>query len=190
MAVLSSMQEKTDEDVAQAVQRGDVEAYGVLVERYSERMLRYARRFLLNPEDSQDLVQDVFIKVYENIRSFDPSRRFSPWIYRIAHNEFVNAIRKRKREPLSYFDLDTLFPHPIAKETADRDASEQETRRALEKSLAVLDPKYREPLVLYYFEEMSYQEIADVLRIPVATVGVRLNRGKALLKKNYVTHYG
>lgn len=178
------MSERTDEEIAVEVQKGDVEAFRVLVERYEAKMDRYAKRFLFAQDDAKDLLQEIFIKVYVNIRSFDAERRFSPWIYRIAHNEFVNALKKKKkdRETLSLFFVDVLFPHPIAKETADEESVRREIKKVLESSLDKLDTKYREPLVLYYLEDMDYKEIADILRIPVSTVGVRLQRGKILLK--------
>ena len=174
---------RTDEEIASAVQDGDAAAFGQLMERYGTRMSRYARRFLFGYEDAEDQVQEVFLKAYANIRSFDASRKFSSWLYRIAHNEFINAIKKRGREPVSFLDPDTIFPHPIAKERTDDEAEARETRALLERGLSSLDPKYREPLVLFHYEEMDYREIADILHIPVATVGVRLNRGRAALKK-------
>jgi RNA polymerase sigma-70 factor (ECF subfamily) len=175
----------TDEQIAARVQKGDAESFRVLVERYEAKIMRYAKRFLFAPDEAKDLLQEVFIKAYVNIRSFDIDRRFSPWIYRIAHNEFVNALKKKKKEKdnLSLFYVDILFPHPIAKETADDPASRHETAALLEGSLDQLGSKYREPLVLYYLEDMDYKEIAEVLRIPISTVGVRLQRGKVLLKK-------
>ncbi|HEY4525995.1 MAG TPA: sigma-70 family RNA polymerase sigma factor [Candidatus Paceibacterota bacterium] len=177
--------DKTDEEVVVLVRGGDVDAFGTIVERYEQKLLRYARRFLFGADDAKDLVQDVFIKAYANLQSFDVSRRFSPWLYRVAHNEFLNVIKSRRgKETFSLFDIDILFPHPIAQETADARANSQEIRDWMEKSLKSLDAKYREPLVLYYFEEMSYQEVADILQIPVSTVGVRLGRGRALLKKS------
>ena len=173
----------TDEAAARAVQLGDTAAFGTLMERYGPKMSRYARRFLFGYEDAEDQVQEVFLRAYANIRSFDPERKFSSWLYRIAHNEFINAIRKRGREPVSFLDPDTIFPHPVAKERADGEAEAHETRALLDRGLSKLDPKYREPLVLFHYEEMDYREIAEILRIPVATVGVRLNRGRAALKK-------
>jgi RNA polymerase sigma-70 factor (ECF subfamily) len=177
--------ELTDEQIAELVQKGDVESFGILVERYEPKMTRYAKRFLFGPDEAKDLVQEIFIKTYVNIRSFDADRRFSPWIYRIAHNEFVNALKKKKKEKgnISLFYVDVLFPHPIARETADEGSSRREIKEVLDGSLDKLDPKYRETLVLYYLEDMDYKEIAEVLRIPVSTVGVRLQRGKALLRK-------
>ena len=177
--------ELTDEQIAEQVQKGDTESFKVLVERYEPKMTRYAKRFLFGAEEAKDLVQEVFIKSYVNIRSFDIDRRFSPWIYRIAHNEFVNALKKKKKEKnnLSLFYVDVLFPHPIAKETADDPVNRHEVAALLEGSLEELGSKYREPLVLYYLEDMDYREIAEILRIPISTVGVRLQRGKTLLKK-------
>jgi RNA polymerase sigma-70 factor (ECF subfamily) len=175
--------QKTDEDIAREVQAGNAQEFAALIDRYEAKLIRYGRRFLSSNDEVQDAVQEAFIKAYVNLRSFDPSRRFSPWIYRIAHNEFVNAIKKRGKENVSLSDFDTVFPHPVARETADEAATTSELRRFLDARLHGLDPKYREPLVLYYFEEMDYKEIADVLHIPVATVGVRLKRGKDMLKK-------
>src|SRR3989344_800352 len=177
--------DKTDEEVARLVQKGDIESFGVLVGRYEAKIARYAGKFLLNGEDAKDLAQEVFIKAYVNIQSFDANRKFSSWLYRIAHNEFINAIRKRSRMPALSFDFDAIFPHPVAKETADSEANRRDLKETLDKCLDKLDAKYREPLVLYYFEEMSYQEISEILEIPVSTVGVRLRRGKETLKNIY-----
>jgi RNA polymerase sigma-70 factor, ECF subfamily len=175
---------KTDEEIVALVQQGNVEAFRPLVERYEPKIMRYAERFLFDRDRAKDLVQEVFIKAYVNIKSFDTKRRFSPWVYRIAHNEFVNAIKKDKREAtVSLFQFDVLLPHPIAKETASGDLERREIKTLLTRSLAALDPKYREPLTLYYLEEMNYKEIADILRVPVSTVGIRLQRGKAALRK-------
>jgi RNA polymerase sigma-70 factor (ECF subfamily) len=178
------MPELSDEIIAQHVQEGEQQAFGTLVERYEQKLLRYARKFLFDPEESRDVVQEVFIKAYTNIKSFKTDQRFSPWIYRIAHNEFINRGKKRQRHPVFYFDFfDTLIPHPQAKESATALAERNDLRRELDQHLAALSPKYREPLVLYYFEELDYTEIADILQIPVSTVGVRLARGRQQLKK-------
>ena len=171
----------SDEQLASQVQKGDTQAFGVLVERYQAKMLRYARKFLL-ADSSEDAVQEVFIKVYQNINSFDTGQRFSPWIYRIAHNEFINHLKKSGREQLSFFDPDTFFPHPIAKETAEGATERNEAKKTVIAGLDKLDIKYREALVLFYLEELSYKEISDVLKIPVATVGVRIKRAKEALK--------
>lgn len=176
------MKAMTDEEIARKVQQGDIESFGEIVVRFEAKLRRYAKRFLFDRDDTDDLVQDVFIKAFQNIQSFDTSRRFSPWIYRIAHNQYVNSLRARK-EHFPIFDTDTLFPHPEAKESADRESEIRELGEALERSIQKLDAKYREPLILYFFEELDYKEISDILKIPISTVGVRLRRGKEALKK-------
>lgn len=179
---------ETDESIARRVQLGEHDAFGELIERYQAKLMRYARRFLMSTDDATDIVQDVFIKSFENMQSFDTTRRFSPWVYRIAHNEFVNALKKKKsRNTFFTIDFDTLFPHLTSVETSDSAAIERDTREMLESHLEKLDAKYREPLVLYYLEEMDYKSISDILQIPVSTVGVRLARGRTALQK-LVTH--
>ncbi|TRZ48638.1 MAG: RNA polymerase sigma factor [Dehalococcoidia bacterium] len=177
-----SLNRLPDEKIVLMVQSGKIESFGILVKRYQEKMLRYGKKFLFNHNDIEDLVQEVFIKAYTNIQSFDASRKFSAWLYRIAHNEFINAIKKKGKEPLPFFDLDILWPHFVSKESADKKTNQRELNQMLDKCLDKLGPKYREPLVLYYFEDLTYQEVADVLHIPIATVGIRLKRGKEIIK--------
>lgn len=174
---------QSDEEVVRRILEGNTELFSILVERYQPKLLRYGQRFLATKEHIEDVVQEVFIKVYENLRSFNTARRFSPWIYRIAHNAFVNTLRERRREAVPFFDPDVLFPHPVAPDNPEKDASKTEMKRVLDQNLNELPGKYREPLVLFYLEELSYDEISEILRLPISTVGVRLNRGRSLLKK-------
>lgn len=174
--------EQTDEEVVKQVLNGDNASFGVLVDRYEAKLLRYAKKFLLFEDDATDLVQDVFIKAYTNLQSFDTERRFSPWIYRIAHNEFINELRRREKAPLPFFDPDTIFPHPVAEEKTDTLSIQHELREAVQECFSKLEAKYREPLILYFLEHMSYQDISEILRIPVSTVGVRISRGKTKLQ--------
>lgn len=178
----------TDEELAKKIQEGDSEAFALLFSRYEQKMLRYGRRFLYTQEDLEDAVQEVFIRAYKNIQSFDASKKFSTWLYRVAHNNFINVIKKRGREPVSFFDFDTLVRLPVRKEdTLEDEAITEEDKKNLSEHLGNLPLKYREPLVLYYFEDMEYKEIADILRIPISTIGVRIKRGKSLLKKLLIT---
>jgi RNA polymerase sigma-70 factor (ECF subfamily) len=104
------MEDINDEDAARRVQQGDVNAFSLLVGRYEAKITRYGRKFLSRPDDIKDIVQEIFTKTFVNIRSFDAKRKFSPWIYRIAHNEFVNALKKKKTEKLAFVDFDACFP--------------------------------------------------------------------------------
>lgn len=175
----------TDEAIVQAVQQGDKEQFGLLMERYESKLLRYGRRFLNTKEDLSDAVQDVFIKTYENIQDFDLTLRFSPWIYRIAHNTFVNKLRSKKDVSLFSLDIDTLVGHPVHVDPAEKVREQKEIKAMFDTGMGALNASQREIIVLFYLEDFSYQEIADVLRIPIGTVGVRLKRAKDALKEYY-----
>jgi RNA polymerase sigma-70 factor (ECF subfamily) len=175
----------TDEVIVDQVRKGDTDAFGELVVRYEGKLKRYARKFLSREGDIEDLVQDVFIKAYTNIQSFDTSQRFSPWIYRIAHNTFVNELKRKDRSRLSLFDFDELLPTLAAPETADADTLNEELKCEMDTLLSALEPKYREILILHYFEDLSYREISDVLHIPITTAGVRLTRARKKLQDMY-----
>lgn len=177
--------DQTDEQIAQVVQKGNLQAFGLLVERYQAKLLRYAKKFIFDHDDGLDLVQEVFIKAYSNLKSFDPARSFSSWIYRIAHNEFINAIKKKGREPVPFFNPDTIFPHPATQDQADSETLFKDLKITIEECLNDLPPKYREPLVLYFYENMDYQKISEIMHIPTSTVGIRLKRGKQALQKIY-----
>jgi len=180
------MDGKTDEAYAVLAQKGDRNAFGTLVDRYQAKLHRYGKGFLSTQEDVEDIVQDVFVSVYKNIKGFDLSQRFSPWIYRIAHNAFVDGLKKKTRSHFVYMDFDTLLYHHDVVDESLKDGYEQkETSAMIDKGLDQLSPKYREVLILYYLEELSYKEIADVLRIPMGTVGARVKRAKEDLKDVY-----
>jgi RNA polymerase sigma-70 factor, ECF subfamily len=181
------MVDESDEALVKAVQNGQSEVFGELITRYEDKLRRYGTRFLPRPEAVTDCVQDTFIKAYTNIQSFDIKQRFSPWIYRIAHNTFVNELRRNERHHFPFLGLeaDTFFAMTPSNETADSEALTRERVEEMKHLLHNLTPKYREIVILYYFEELSYEEISAVLRIPITTVGVRLNRSRFQLKKLY-----
>ncbi len=179
------IKEYSDEELAKLIQEGDVEKFGLLMSRYSGKLFRYGRKFLSNDDNIEDVVQDVFIKTYQNIKSFDISQRFSPWIYRIAHNTYVNALKKNSRNPLYLFDFDTLISHTVVEDPIVKERERQEIKDIVDKGLSLIEPKYREILVLYYIEDLSYKEIGDILRIPLGTVGVRIMRARDMLKDKY-----
>ncbi|MDD5433604.1 MAG: RNA polymerase sigma factor [Candidatus Pacebacteria bacterium] len=173
---------KTDEQLAGLTQQGNVEAFGFLVKKYQDRMQRYIKRIIQGHEEANDISQNVFLKAFENIQGFNTKQRFSPWIYRIAHNETVNYLRKKK--PLLLFDFDVFLPHyNLGKDDIENEAEKKDLSQKIERFLGELSLKQKEVLLLYYFQELSYQEIADVLKIPIATVGVRIKRAKEAIKE-------
>lgn len=172
----------SDEQLARMVQDGDTDKFGVLMERYQAKLFRYGKKFLSDRDNIEDVVQDVFIKTYQNINSFDVSQRFSPWIYRIAHNTYINAIKKSITGPLYLFDFDTIISHTVVEDPIVREREQQEIKEIADKGLSLIEAKYREILILYYIEELSYKEISEILHIPIGTVGVRIMRAKEVLR--------
>ena len=176
--------EPTDEQLALLVQKGDGEKFGILMDRYEKKLFRYGKKFLSDLDNIEDVVQEVFIKTYKNIQSFDPSQRFSPWIYRIAHNTFINAIKKNSRIPLNFLDFDIILAHTADDDPAVKERERKEMAEIIDKGLEKLKPSYKEIIILYYLEELSYKEIADILQVPIGTVGIRIKRAKEILKKH------
>ena len=177
--------ELPDEILAARLQKGDEEALLLLMQRFEPKLLRYGRRFIhgLGEDVLAQAVQDIFISAYENIEGFNTNQRFSPWIYRIAHNTFVDILRYKAKYSLYGFGFDTLVAHSVHEDEYRKEKENQELRVLLEKSLDTLPPAQREIIILYYFEELGYREIADILHIPIGTVGVRLARARARLKE-------
>jgi RNA polymerase sigma-70 factor (ECF subfamily) len=172
--------EETEEAIVSRIQQGYTNEIGTLIDRYESKLKRYLEKNIRTREDITDILQDVFVKTYTNIHRFDIQQRFSPWIYRIAHNEMVNYIKKKKSLPFSWFEPDVLIP--FLQESTDESVLLKSDRayekERIEKILDKIPPAQREILTLYFYEELSYKEISDVLRIPIATVGVRLTRAK------------
>jgi RNA polymerase sigma-70 factor (ECF subfamily) len=180
----NSYDDKKDEEIVLLVQSGKVEPFNILINRYEKKMARYAARILSDRNDIQDVVQDIFTKAYVNIKSFDINRKFSSWLYRIAHNEIVNLFKKNKKNFLPLFDIDIFFPHYAKKkyEEINKELEIKEMKKIISTCFDQLGDKYKEPVVLYYLEDLSYKEISEVMQIPIITVGVRIKRAKEMLK--------
>lgn len=171
----------SDEEIAVLVRTKNQELYRELVERYQKKIIKYARYLIGNRESAHDVAQETFIKAFTNLWGFNPKLKFSSWIYRIAHNEAVNYIKKHKKEfPIDPEKMSLM--NVESEEDPFRDMEKKEAMEIVEKCLPELSIKYREPVALYYLDDKSYEEISDVLRIPAGTVGVRIMRGKKLLE--------
>lgn len=185
-----SLNAQTDDtDIIHQVQAGDVELYGELMKRYEAKLLRYATYLIHDPSLARDVVQDTFIKAYQNLQSFNDSYLFSSWIYRIAHNEAMNAIKKASRSvPLATETYAELSYHPRTDHALDSLRLTRDVQHCMDQ----LEPKYREVIQLVYFEDMKYTQVGDILHIPTSTVGVWLSRAKAKLRticKQKGVHY-
>ncbi len=160
-----------------------------------ERILNLAYRMTGRRSVAQDLTQDVFIKVFEKMESFREEAQLSSWIYRIAMNHIINYIKREKKMSLfSFFETEdgdaekrfdgskTVWEESLP-EPADRLLEEQELETVIRKTIDELPPKYKLPLLLYRYEEMSYQQIALELGISLSAVESRIHRGRKKLKE-------
>ena len=183
----------TDLDIVRSVKQGNAEAFGELMERYEGKLTRYLGRFLQDEDAVTDVLQDVLIKAYVNIQGFDEKYTFSSWIYRIAHNEAVNTIKKRRSTPFSWFEPEALIPYFAYHDKIEEAIDHEAVKKEIEKVLAKLSEAHREVLILYFYEDLSYKEIALILKIPMSSVGVRINRAKKkaydLMKENNTNLY-
>lgn len=174
------MHMKTDEQLVELIRTKNKELFTELVSRYDKKIERYVN-YLTNKEEwVKDIVQDTFIKTYENLNGFDINKKFSSWIYRIAHNETINRINKERRL-ISGIDL-ALFEEFFSvqpEEEYEKEISKKEVREELNK----LPLKYKDVMTLFFLEDKKYDEISDILRISIGTVGTRINRGKKIMYK-------
>lgn len=175
----------TDEEIV-ALAITQKEFFGVLVERYEEKLTRYIRRLgVRSSEDIEDVLQEVFLKAYRYLNDFDTTLSFSSWIYRIAHNEAISFYRKLHVRPEGHLidDGDEALSLVDSGERSnefefDISLNSVEVKNALSK----LEQKYRDVVVLRYFEHKEYEEISDILKIPTGSVGTLIHRAKKRMK--------
>lgn len=171
--------EVSDEVLVVQVIEGDADAYATLMTRYESRLLRYVIYLIHDQAAAEDAVQEAFIKAYQNLRSYKPSYKFSSWIYRIAHNEAMNIVKKNKH--ICDEDIQAL-PDQSYESRLDDLVEAGILKERVHECLEEIEPKYREVIQLIYFEGMKYDDVSDVLHIPRSTVGVWLSRAKIKLR--------
>ena len=156
--------------------KGDRQAFEALLIQYEKPVFNAAYRMLNNREDASDVTQTVFLKVYENFDSFDPSRRFFSWVYRITLNESINWLSKQKRlEPLQHETADSS-------KSPEQEVDSAQLSTAVQAALMTIKADYRSVVILKHFLGCSYMEISDVLEVPEKTVRSRLYSARQLLK--------
>ena len=186
------IQTDSDESLAKAALKNEA-AFGTLIDRYDAKLRRYVRRLGVHrPEDQDDVLQEVFIKVYRNLNGFDETLSFSSWIYRITHNESISWYRKENVRPEGH--LVSAGDDIVGLLQSDSDSAESVLSRkfdtaALESALLGLDDKYREVLILRFFEYKEYDEISDILKIPIGSVGTLIHRAKKKLHSTLESTY-
>lgn len=175
----------SDNELLEKIRGGDNRVFGHLVDRYKDRAMTLAVRMLRNREDAEEAVQDGFVRAYNGLNNFEGSAKFSTWFYRIVYNVCLSRISKRK-DDFERFDAETndivdvrdwqgMSPHEIL-ELKDLVG----ILRSIIESLPV---QYRTIVTLFYFQEMSYDEICKITDLPLGTVKAHLFRARALLQK-------
>lgn len=175
------MEKKISDEQLAVMVVSDKNNFNQLVDRYASKIQRYIARVTGNWQESEDITQEVFFKAYVNIASFNSKLKFSSWLYRIAHNESVNYIKKNYRtrnvelnENISYglSDDQKIFEKIDAKHNS----------KLVQKTLMRLPARDREIINLVFFEEKSYIEVSDILKMPINSIGPTISRAKNKLK--------
>jgi RNA polymerase sigma-70 factor (ECF subfamily) len=182
--------------LAKLARGGDRRAFGELVQLYKDKMYHLAYRMLGQAHEAEDIVQETFLRVYTNLNRYDETQKFSTWIYRIATNLCIDRLRKRKAN----YSLDAELPEgegadwysllPSNEETPESELLLSETQHNIRKAIDSLPEKYKSVVILRYLQDMSLQEIGDVLNMPVTTVKTRVHRGREFLRKKLEGEYG
>ena len=169
--------ELSDKEIIEKIRTSDQELYAVIIDRYQKKLIRYAYNLIKNKDKAIDIVQESFVKAFINLNDFNIEKKFSSWIYRIVHNQAINLAKKYQKETplLENWDFES-------NDDVENDFEQKETKENVEKCLKEIPLLYSEPLSLYYLDEKSYEEISDILRIPMGTVATRINRAKKLMR--------
>lgn len=170
------MDDDSDGELVKRCRDGDRRAFSTLVTRYQRPVYNAALRMLRNDEDARDVAQTTFLKAFEHLADYDPTYKFYSWIYRIALNESINALHRRK--PLEPVGADEADGDPGPEDLVGR----EQLGRSIEAALMTLKPEHRSVIVLKHFLDCSYEDIADVLALPEKTVKSRLFAARQLLK--------
>jgi RNA polymerase sigma-70 factor (ECF subfamily) len=163
--------------LVEAARNGSAEAFGELVDRYRAPVVRLAYSLTHDPDDAKDIAQDAFLRAFRRMQSFQPDRPFSRWLFVIARNVSLDAIR-RKRRSLTVLPSERSTPELGPEDWALRNDDAQRLREAMEG----LPAHYRTVLELYYMSGLRYREIAEALEIPIGTVKTYITRAKRRLR--------
>ncbi|PLX25502.1 hypothetical protein C0580_02480 [Candidatus Parcubacteria bacterium] len=184
MADFNNIENLSDEELVKLT-LADQDNFLHIIKRYEIKLSYYIKRISgLVSEDIEDILQEVFIKTYQNLNNFDQKLKFSSWIYRIAHNEVISNWRKRKSRPENVvWDAEKVLDNIVADFDISQDIDRAILSKNMESIFSKMDIKYRDVLVLKFIEDKNYQEISDILEKPMGTVATLINRAKKQFKK-------
>ncbi len=174
-----------DEDLARLAQQGNQDAFAELVKRYEKQIFSMAYRLIGDYDEAADLAQEAFLRIYSQLKRYDPEKKFFSWMYRVAQNTCLNALAKKPANIIPVERAEEYFSDDGKNGASEpeQDYLNREIRRSIDQAIADLPDNYRDVVYLRYIEDMSYQQIADALDLPLSTVETRLFRGKKQLQQ-------
>lgn len=185
----ASASSREDDQLVKRAVGGDEQAYRELVEKYERALYFHILKMIKDKEQVEDLVQETFVKAFDNLKSYSTNYAFSTWLYRIATNHTIDYLRKKKLQTMSIDDPvktkegDMRMQLPDESAETDRKIIRKQRQNMVREAIKDLPPKYRRVIEMRHMEEKSYQEIADVLELPLGTVKAHIFRARELLYK-------
>lgn len=185
---MAEREQLDDRALVARILEGDRDRFTDLVRRYEKRLVNYVYRITHRYEEAHDLAQEIFVKVYLALDRYDPKYQFSTWLFRIAQNASIDALRKKSLPEVPLARQVGDEEHPKEREFADHGVSpyralkNKQLAAAIDKAVGKLPPDYRELIQLRHFAELSYEEIASMKKLPLGTVKNKLFRARNLLK--------
>jgi RNA polymerase sigma-70 factor, ECF subfamily len=181
---VSSQAEQDDTQLVKASQNGDQDAFAFLVQRHQRRVFNLSLRILQDYDEASEITQEVFLAAWQGLPSFRGEARFPTWLYRIAYNCSLRQLERRKRERALQAAIQAeQILEEVNKEKQAEDFLERRARQAMvREQMEKLPAKYRSVLILRHLQEMTYEEMADILTMPIGTIKTHLFRARHLLK--------
>lgn len=163
---------------------GDIKAFEKLIRKYQKYAYNISLKYMKDRQDAQDVTQDVLIKIYKNLKKFNMNSKFSTWMYRIVVNTSKDALEKRNKKQ-NEVDIDSEYDNARLLDSKYEPLKEMENKvlkKKLNESINILNLKYREVIILCDLKDFSYEEISEILKIPIGTVRSRISRGRKKLR--------
>ena len=181
-------QETSDEELIARFQNGDNYAFDLLVKRYKDPLMNFIFRFVGERNESEDIVQETFLRLFKNKHYYKEISKFSTWIYTIAGNLAKTELRKRKRRKLfsisHYMSTEKDYDIPDISSSPEMDTNSIITDKIIQSAIDKLSPKFKQVIILRDIQGFSYEEIAEIVNIPLGTVKSRVNRARLKLQED------
>ncbi|NOX89418.1 MAG: sigma-70 family RNA polymerase sigma factor [Calditrichaeota bacterium] len=178
----------TDEELIARFQQGDNYAFNLLVKRYKDPLLNFVYRFVGEKEEAEDIVQETFLRLFKNKHYYREIAKFSTWIYTIAGNLAKTELRRRRRRKLlsisHFMTSEKDYDIPDEDSNPERETNTVITDRIIQKAIDKLTPKFKQVIILRDIQGFSYEEIAEIVGIPLGTVKSRVNRARLKLQED------